>query len=119
MKNIFKRFFNKFFFIGLIIILASIIIDLWFGKSFFKDLATNGLSTVGVALLIGSVFDFSKNSTEFMDFVSNILKEIIVSKNFLKGLEDKEKGVGDDINTIRKSVGAVFGYRNVFPKEDR
>ena len=91
MKNIFKRFFNKFFFIGLIIILVSIIIDLWFGKSFFKDLATNGLSTVGVALLIGSVFDFSKNSTEFMDFVSNILKEIIVSKNFLKGLEDKEK----------------------------
>lgn len=48
-------------------------------------------NTIGIALLIGSIFDFSKNSNDFMDFVSSILKDIIVSKNFLKGLEDKEK----------------------------
>lgn len=87
----FKRFFNKYFVGGLIVILVSIILNLLLTDSFLKSLVVELLNTVGVAMLIGSIFDFSKNSNDFMDFVSNILKDIIVSKNFLKGLEDKEK----------------------------
>ena len=56
-----------------------------------KMIIVNMPNTIVIALLIGSIFDFSKNSNDFMDFVSSILKDIIVSKNFLKGLEDKEK----------------------------
>lgn len=87
----FKRFFNKYFVIGFIIILFSIIFDLKLPDCFWKLTIVNALNTIGVALLIGSIFDFSKNSDDFMNFVSNILKDIIVSKNFLKGLDDKEK----------------------------
>ena len=89
--NFFKRFFNKYFVIGFIIILFSIIFDLKLPDCFWKLTIVNALNTIGVALLIGSIFDFSKNSDDFMNFVSNILKDIIVSKNFLKGLDDKEK----------------------------
>ncbi len=87
----FRRFFNKFFVIGFIIILISIIIDLSINDCIIKMIIVNLSNTIGIALLIGSIFDFSKNSNDFMDFVSSILKDIIVSKNFLKGLEDKEK----------------------------
>lgn len=87
----FRRFFNKFFVIGFITILISIIIDLSINDCIIKMIIVNLLNTIGIALLIGSIFDFSKNSNDFMDFVSSILKDIIVSKNFLKGLEDKEK----------------------------
>lgn len=87
----FRRFFNKYFIIGLITILFSIIFDLKLEDDFLGLTIVNVLNTIGVALLIGSIFDFSKNSNDFMDFVSSILKDIIVSKNFLKGLEDKEK----------------------------
>lgn len=83
--------FSKFSVIGSGLILLSIIIDLNDFGYFFVAVVTNFMQTVGVALLIGSIFDFSKNSEEFMVFVSNILKDIIVSKNFLQGLEDKEK----------------------------
>lgn len=90
--KVFHRFFNKFFVIGLITILVSIIINLKIADDcFIKLVFVNLFNTIGVALMIGSIFDFSKNSQDFMDFVSNILKDIIVSKNFLKGLEDKEK----------------------------
>lgn len=89
--NYFRRFFNKFFIIGFISILVSIIINLGFGDFLIKEILVNLLNTIGVALLIGSIFDFSKNSNDFMNFVSSILKDIIVSKNFLNGLEDKEK----------------------------
>lgn len=87
----FRRFFNKFFVIGFITILISIIIDLSINDCIIKMIIVNLSNTIGIALLIGSIFDFSKNSNDFMDFVSSILKDIIVSKNFLKGLEDKEK----------------------------
>lgn len=87
----FRRFFNKFFVIGFITILISIIIDLSNNDCIMKMIIVNLSNTIGIALLIGSIFDFSKNSNDFMDFVSSILKDIIVSKNFLKGLEDKEK----------------------------
>ena len=89
--KIFKRFFGKFFWFGLIVILISSIIDLKCQDNFFINIIVNVFSTIGVALVIGAIFDFSKNSQDFMDFVSNILKEIIVSKNFLKGLEQNEK----------------------------
>lgn len=87
----FRRFFNRYFIIGLVSILVSIIVDLVFEDCLLKLTFVNLLNTIGIALLIGSIFDFSKNSNDFMDFVSSILKDIIVSKNFLKGLEDKEK----------------------------
>lgn len=87
----FRRFFNKFFVIGFITILISIIIDLSINDCIIKMIIVNLSNTIGIALLIGSIFDFSKNSNDFMDFVSSILKDIIVSKNFVKGLEDKEK----------------------------
>ncbi len=87
----FRKFFNKYFIIGFITILFSIIFDLTLEYNFIKLIIVNLLNTIGVALLIGSIFDFSKNSNDFMDFVSSILKDIIVSKNFLNGLEDKEK----------------------------
>ncbi|MDE6252568.1 MAG: hypothetical protein K2M78_08015 [Lachnospiraceae bacterium] len=91
MTKIFKRFFGKFFLIGLIVILISCIMKLSVDSCFFVDVTINALSTIGIALMIGSIFDFSKNSQDFMDFVSSILKEIIISKNFLRGLEDNEK----------------------------
>lgn len=58
--NYFRRFFNKFFIIGFISILVSIIINLGFGDFLIKEILVNLLNTIGVALLIGSIFDFSK-----------------------------------------------------------
>lgn len=87
----FRRFFNKYFITGFFTILLSIILDFALKENCFKLIIVNLSNTIGIALLIGSIFDFSKNSNDFMDFVSSILKDIIVSKNFLKGLEDKEK----------------------------
>lgn len=96
MLNIFQRFFNKYFNIGVFLILISIIINecilqipQWL--LVFVEIFEKLLNTIGISLLIGSVFDFSKNSDGFMNYVSNLLKEIIVSKNFLNGLDVAEK----------------------------
>lgn len=76
-------------------ILVSIIIDVIYGQTdkygIIVDIAVKFLNSLGVALVIGAVFDFSKNSEGFMNYIAGILKEIIVSKNFLGDLEVKEK----------------------------
>lgn len=89
--NKIRMFVNKFFFSGLIIILVSCIVDLSLNEGFVVSLLVNLLSTIGVSLMIGSIFDFSRNSESFTLFVANILKKIIVSKEFLSGMEENEK----------------------------
>ena len=91
MKNFFKKICSQYILYGIIVILIASVIEVRFQDCYVKGVITNFLSTVGIALAIGSIFDFSKNSQDFMDFVSNILKDIIVSKNFLNALEDREK----------------------------
>ena len=87
-----KNFFTRWFFIGLGFILVSIIVamisDLLTTNGMYSPvLAVNiiagALSSVGIAFLIGSVFDFSRNSESFIEFVSDILTDIVISKKFL------------------------------------
>lgn len=90
--SFFSMFFTKYTVWGLLIILISIIIDLYNTKNYFCiDVLRNILSTIGVAILIGAIFDFSKNTEAFTVFVSNILKDIVISKDFLNGMSEDEK----------------------------
>lgn len=90
------NFFTKWFFIGLFLILLSVVASvLWVPQSLLEEslsmIFSGLLSTVGIALLLGAVFDFSKNSEAFIQFVSKILKDIVMSKRFLSSLSDKDK----------------------------
>lgn len=91
MKNILKLFFSQYILYGIIVIFFANIIDNYFIDCFWKEVLTNTLSTVGIALAIGSIFDFSKNTSEFTTFISNILKKIIITKDFLGELQNEEK----------------------------
>lgn len=90
-------FLNRFTYFGLLLILLSVITDL--GKdglakylpAFLISLISGVLSTVGVALLVGAVFDLAKNSEEFVTSVSRVLSDIVVSKSFLETLSEGDK----------------------------
>lgn len=88
--------FNKYTLFGVIAILISIIINILL-DNFYGQVISSFLQTIGIALLLGAIFDYSKNSQAFMELVSNILKEIVVSKNFLNGLEAEGKKQALDI----------------------
>ncbi len=93
-KNGFLRFFgffNKYSVLGILLILCSIILEQQWTENIYVGILVNLLSTVGIALMVGAVFDFSKNSQAFTDFVSNILKEIIINRSFFNDLDDASK----------------------------
>lgn len=84
-KSWFFMFFTKYTIWGLLLISISVIADLCNCKDYFiVDIISHIISTIGVALLVGAIFDFSKNSEAFTSFVSNILRGIVVSKDFFK-----------------------------------
>lgn len=101
-KNSFKYFFGKYFWIGIVIILFACIIELigphTFGSenvdrvsAFTTDISISILKTIGIAVMLGAIFDYSKTTDSFMDFVSKILSDIIIGKTFLSKLGDEEK----------------------------
>lgn len=88
----FRLFFTKYTIWGVVIILVSVIIDLCNTDNiFWVDVIKNGFSTFGCALLVGAIFDFSQNSEAFTIFVSNILRNIVISKEFLNVMSEEEK----------------------------
>jgi uncharacterized membrane protein YesL len=91
----FKLFFSKYTLIGVILVLISIIISTnnkseQLLKTILTIFATL-IQTIGIAFIVGSVFDFSKNSKEFTEFVANLLSNIVVSKEFLCKLTKEDK----------------------------
>ncbi len=96
--SLWKVFFGKYSLFGLIFILLSAIIsqivlpETWQSIAFFiQSIVADLLQTIGIAFLVGAVFDFSKNSEEFIAFVSKLLSKIVVSKDFLRTLAQSDK----------------------------
>ncbi len=100
-KRRWRLFFGKWTIYGTVLILIALItecflyliqISLLFS---IVQIIANLLKTVGIALLIAGVFDFSRNSQSFVSFVSSLLSNVVVSKTFLKrlSLDDKRKAL--------------------------
>lgn len=103
----FFPFFSKWAVWGVLIILFSCVLSLVWQPievtagtphsqwmiffNFLSQLVPNALQTIGIAVVLGACFDFSKNSQNFIDFVSLLLSDIVVSKTFLSRLEDSGK----------------------------
>lgn len=94
-----RMYMNKFSITGILLILVaavlSCVIELIPAANgflvFIISVFTNMLNTVGIALCIGAIFDFAKNSKDFLSFVSDILEKIVVSQEFLSIMDEKDK----------------------------
>ena len=95
--SLFNLFFTKYTYIGFIFILFSAIISLLCGHvsneivKWLMDIASDLFSTIGIALFIGAIFDMAKNSSAFVEMISKILSNIVISKTFLKTLSNEDK----------------------------
>ena len=121
-KSHWFNFFTKWFFIGIILVLLSICLSMYRDSindnSFLYNIkpmltiVSGILSTIGIALFVGCIFDFSKNSEAFVAFVSSILSDIVVSKKFLSTLSVKDKEQA--LNLILKPMDSqVEQYANI------
>lgn len=95
-KKRWYNFFSKWFFEGLICICLSIIITVCINPQHIVlksiiSIISGIFSTVGIALMLGAIFDFTKNSITFTNIICDILTEVVISKTFLETLAAEEK----------------------------
>jgi hypothetical protein len=115
--RLFHLFFNKFTYYGVVLILGSIIISLILKENTWKygwllEILASLFNTLGIALFLGAFFDLAKNSDEFVNIISNVLTNIVVSKAFLNTLGEKDKRQAMEI--ILKPTGdQLQQYSNI------
>lgn len=136
--NKLKKLFGGCTIVGILIIIGSLLMDESTIK--FKDnlppilfsvmrITSDLLNIIGTTLVIGSIFDFVRNTKDFTDIIKESLMDVIQDKNFLQNLSEEEKkkdifriiGAKESEHTdIKKYInGSIDKVLNIYNKPYR
>jgi hypothetical protein len=88
----FRNLFSSYFWLGLVLVLFAVILDLQFSKMPFWALAITGLiESIGIAILVASIFTYASGTSEFVNKIKSLLQDIVVSRNFLGNIDSESK----------------------------
>lgn len=97
-ENKLKKIFSGCTIVGIVIIIASLLLKETVEQfrlpvilSSVMSIAGDMMNLIGTALVIGSIFDFVRNTRDFTDIIKESLIEIVQDKQFLTNLSDDEK----------------------------
>jgi hypothetical protein len=113
-KVFLKRFFLNYCWIGIIIILLMIILDL---KSPTQTLPLKVFieffKTIGISIIVASVFTWASDSYAFVDKIQELLKSVVVKRDFLSNLDADSK-----MDAIRSLIKPSSFERKVYTNID-
>ena len=99
------RSFLNYFWLGIVLILFSCIIDiqypqpaLWVGVSILF------LQIVGVSILVATIFSFTSGTSEFINKITELLRNIVIDRNFLGNID--ADGKRNALNALIKPTEA-------------
>ena len=110
-----KTFFSHYLWLGLVLLLVSIILDLYFperNRIYAFSIAIKTIEAVGLSILIASIFTFASGTSEFIEKIKGLLEDIIVKRNFLSNIDPESKK--DAIKAlIQPSASETNKYPNI------
>lgn len=89
-----RLFFFNYFWFGVVLVLLAIILDLEYpasGREYTLTVIINLIQSVGVAVLIASIFSFASGTSEFVEKIRKLLEDIVVRRNFLGNIDPEGK----------------------------
>ena len=92
--DLMRRFFATYFWLGVVLLLFSIILDLEFpqaSRQYALTVSIKIIESTGVAILIASIFTFASGTSEFIEKIRGLLEDIIVKRNFLSNINPEGK----------------------------
>lgn len=116
-----KKFFMNYLWIGVSLMLVSIILDKYLGKKYtglWFSVGVNLLGTVGVSIIVASIFTFASGTSSFIDRIRDLLEDIIIRRNFLSNIDPERKKealkslIQPSASEINKypNIGDYYGY---------
>lgn len=116
-----KRFFFNYVWIGIALLLVSIILDLdnpSGTRTYAYSILIKGLEAIGLSVLIAAIFSFASGTSEFIEKIRGLLEDIIVRRNFLANIDPDGKKealkalIQPSASEINKypNIGDYYGY---------
>ncbi len=114
----FKNFFLNYFWMGIVLILLSIIITEALKLNGYWEILAKLIETIGIAIFIASLFSWTFESVSFQNRMEKIVEKIVLKRTFLKNLtKDKKKEALHSLlqpteNEIEKysNIGKFYDY---------
>ena len=114
-----KRFFFNYLWLGVSLLLISIIIDLSYPqKSTYISILYKLIEGIGVSILIASIFSYASSTYDFVERIRGLLEDIIIKRNFLGNIDPEGKKealksliqpTNSEINKY-PNIGNYYGY---------
>ncbi len=109
--NFFKKYFLNYFWLSVVLILISILINKSTSDIYWNVLSSL-LETLGMAAFVAALFNFTIETTDFIEKIKEILERIVVKKNFLSNMnEDSKKEVLKNI--LKPTDDEIKKYSNI------
>ena len=88
----FRKFFHRYFWIGLIILLTAVIINNYkIEHNIFLKIFIESYQTIGIAVIVAAIFTYASGTSEFIEQIRKLLEDIIVKRNFLRNIDFESK----------------------------
>lgn len=108
-----KKFFINYLWLGVVLILIAIIIDVSNPtKSMLTTVCIQLLNAIGVSILVASIFTFASGTSEFVDKIKGLLEDIIIKRNFLGNIDPEGKKEALK-SLIQPSISESSKYPNI------
>lgn len=89
-----KDFFVNYAALGVLLLLLAIILDLQYpstSRGLTFSIFISMIQSIGLAILIASIFSYASGTSEFIEKVKKLLEEIVVKRNFLGNIDPEGK----------------------------
>ncbi len=120
--ELFRKFFVNYFWLGLVVVLVSLLVDAYAVEGGddvrYVSVLISLMETVGIAIMVASIFTFASGSSEFVDRIKSLLESIVVKRNFLGNIDSEGKKEAlkslvqpSDIEKNKyPNIGDYYGY---------
>jgi hypothetical protein len=116
----FISLFTSYFWLGILLTLLAIIIDLEYpSRALPLSIFINLTESIGIAIIVASIFTFVSGTSEFINKIRALLQDIVVSRNFLGNIDSESKR--DALNALikpsfeeRKIYSNIEDYLNTY-----
>lgn len=119
--NKIRNIISNYFWIGLGLILISIILDLKFpspSRDYVISIIIKLIEAVGLSIFISAIFSYATETKKFASYIKDLLENIVIKRDFLSNIdpESKKKALrsliqpsNNELNNY-PNIGNYYGY---------
>jgi len=108
-----KQFFSNYIWIGVVMLLTTIILDIQFSTPSLHiaiRIGIRALESIGLAIIIAAIFSFASGTSAFVEKIRTLLEDIIVKRNFLANIDKEGKK-----EALKSLIQPTFSEANKYP----